>query len=53
MTTPFIINLSKTNEGFIFHSIEEVHHSQNKNKKYKTPLPSKPYQSKITNRLIK
>ena len=52
MTTPFIINLTKTNQGFIYHSLEDTH-SQNKNKKYKSPPPTKPFHNKITNRLIK
>lgn len=50
--TPFIINLAKTSEGYLFHSLEEHPLPQPKLKKPKLPQP-KNTQSKITNRLIK
>ena len=50
--TPFIINLTKTSQGYAFHSLEEHALPQPKPKKTKPILPKTP-QSKITNRLIK
>jgi hypothetical protein len=51
MSTPFIINLERHPQGYVFHSIEDTS-QQNKAKK---PKPSQPKSSlpKNTNRLIK
>lgn len=50
--SPFIINLAKTQEGYVFHSLEEPPLPQPKNKKPKPAQPKNTH-SKITNRLIK